>query len=126
MEWTSIVEGAYDCTISVGDAHADTVAATIQLKDFADNNLTVPTNVNAYLSELATGLDVSAVTLTTDLSASVGDREIVVAYKLYRLVSTAAGAITISISYTTEADDLYLVVVLPNGKKVVSSKFEFE
>jgi len=126
MEWTSIIDCVYDCTISVGDTHANTVAATIQLKNFEGNNLTVPANVKAYLSEVATGLDFSDVTLTTDLSASVGDREIVVAYKLYQLVSNASGVITISISYSTGADDLYLVVVMPNGKKVVSSKFEFK
>lgn len=126
MEWTSIIDCAFDCTISVGDAHADTVAATIQLKDFEGNNLTVPAAVKAYVSEVATGLTVSTVTLTTDLSTSVGDSVIITAYKTYLLVSNASGVITISMSYTTTADDLYLVVVMPNGKKVVSSKFEFE
>lgn len=126
MEWTSIVDCAYDCTIAVGDAHADTVAATIQLKDFEGNNLTVPAAVKAYLSEVATGLTVSSVTLTSDLTTSVGDSVVITTKKAYLLLSNASGVITMSISYTTQSDDLYLVVVMPNGKKVVSSKFEFE
>ena len=129
MEWTPIVDRVYDADISVSTeaaVTASTISLTIQLKDFEGNNLTVPAAVKVYLSEVATGLTISTVTLTTDMSASVGDIVIITAYKTYLLVSNASGAITMSISYTTTDDDLYLVVVMPNGRKVVSSKFEFE
>ena len=126
MEWTPIVDCAYDAVITVGDAHADTIAATIQLKDFAGNNLTVSNSVLAYLSEVSTGLDVSTVTLTTEMTATTGHLAVLVAYFNYILGSDVNGAIAITMGYSTQADDLYLVIILPNGKKVVSSKFEFE
>lgn len=126
MEWTPIVDCAYDAVITPGDAHATTVATTIQLKDYAGNNLTVPAAVIAYLSEDADGLDFNDVTLTADLSASVGYRAILLAYKSYLLVSTAAGAITVSIQFDDNADDFYLIVVMPDGRRVVSSKIEIE
>ena len=126
MEWTPIIDCAYDAVITPGDAHADTVATTIQLKDFEGNNLKVPASVIAYLSESSDGLDFNTVTLNTDLTASVGYRVVLTTYKVYLLISNATGAITVSFVYSTQADDFYLVVVMPDGRRVVSSKIEME
>ena len=126
MEWTPIIDCAYDAVITPGDAHTTTVATTIQLKDFEGKNLTVPAAVLAYLSEDADGLDFSDIALNPDLSASVGNRAILLANKSYLLVSTAVGAITVTVVESDVTVDLYLVVVMPDGRRVVSSKIEIE
>jgi hypothetical protein len=78
------------------------------------------------MSEVSTGLAINTVTFNTDLAATTGSRAIMAASKAYLLVSDASGVIAISIVYSDAADNFYLVVVMPNGKRVVSSKFEFE
>lgn len=123
MEWKPDV--AWNAVITPGSTHTDTIATTIQLKDFAGNNLTVPAAVKVYLASDSVGLDFNTTSLTTDMTASVGDIAILTTSKSYLLVSTSAGAITISMGYTTGAKDFYLVIILPNGKRVVSSKIEF-
>lgn len=124
MEWTMELGCAYNATITPGAAHADTVAIAIQLKDYAGNNLTVPNAVKAYLASDATGLTVNVTNGTTDLTASTGSVAILAAYKAYLLVSDATGAIVVTLVKTDGAKDYYLVLVLPNGKRVVSSKIE--
>jgi len=124
MEWTMEIGCAYDATITPGAAHADTVAIAIQLKDYAGNNLTVPNAVLAYLASNATGLTVNTTDGTTDLTASTGSVAILTAYKAYLLVSDATGAIAVTLVKDDGAANYYLVLVLPNGKRIVSSKIE--
>lgn len=126
MEWTSIVNCAYDAVITPGATHTDTIATTIQLKDFEGNNLTVPSTVLAYLTSDSAGLDINTTSLTTDMSIGTdGSINIITAYKVYLLVSEADGAIDISMGYTTGALSFYLVIILPNGKRVVSTAIAF-
>lgn len=124
MEWTMEIGCAYNATITPGAAHIDTVEIAIQLKDYADNNLTVPNAVRAYLASDAAGLTVSTTNGTTDLVAGTGSVAILAAYKAYLLVSDATGAIVVTLVKDDGAKDYYLVLVLPNGKRVVSSKIE--
>ncbi len=49
MEWTMEVGCAYDAKFTLGDAGL-TRAVTIQLKDFAGNNLTVKNAISVYYS----------------------------------------------------------------------------
>ena len=115
-----------DASITVGAAHTDTIAATIQLKDCSGNALTVSASVIAYLASDAAGLDINTTALTTDMViVTNGSLAILVANKVYLLVSEANGTIGIQLGYTTGAKDFYLVIIMPSGKKIVSSKFEF-
>lgn len=117
---------ACDATITVGAAHTDTIAATIQLKDWNGDDLTVANCVKAYLASDPAGLDVNTTDLTTEMSIGTdGSICVLDAYKSYLLVSEADGDIDITMGYTTGAKDFYLVLVMPTGKKVVSTKFEF-
>ena len=125
MEWTTEVGCAYNAVITVGATHTDTIAATIQLKDWAGNNLKVSNSVLAYLSEVSTGLDISTTNLTTEMTATTGHLAALVQYKNYILGSDVNGAIAITMGYTTGAKSFYLVIILPNGKKVVSTAFAF-
>ncbi len=120
MEWTSIVDCAYDADITVGTLTSDTYPVTIQLKDFAGNNLTVPAGIMAYYSSVATGLDPTNV--TTDLSITSGGAGAVLVFLsnyLYLLVSEVDGTIAVD-SEDSGTDDQYLVLVMPDGKLIVS------
>jgi hypothetical protein len=82
--------------------------------------------VFAYLSTEATGTTVNGVSSTTELAiGSDGELTALITDVLYVLNSETDGDIDVTLGYTTGADDFYLVLILPNGKKVVSTKFEF-
>lgn len=120
MEWTPIVDCAYDADISVGDLSGDVYPITIQLKDFAGNDLTVPAAVHAYVASDAAGLD--PVDCTTDLhTTDSGDGAVLILlqYYHYLLISEADGDIAVDFE-DDGTDDRYLVLVMPNGKLVVS------
>jgi len=131
------VNGLYDClkwlndvpanaVITVGATHTDTIAATIQLYDYLGNELAVAGTVMAYLASDADGLDMNTTALTTDMAiVTDGSLQILLASKVYLLTSEADGDIGITISYTTGALNFYLVLVMPNGKRIVSSAFAF-
>lgn len=120
MEWTPIQDCAYDADITVGTLSGDTYPITIQLKDFAGNNLTVPAGVMAYYADSATGLDPTDV--STDLATTSGGAGAVLIFLasyLYLLISEADGTIAVD-SEDSGTDDQYLVLVMPDGRLVVS------
>ena len=122
-DWANVV---CDASITVGDAHTDTIAASIQLKDYLDADMAVSNSVIAYLSSDAAGLNAATAAPTTDLANGTdGECEILLASHVYLLTSETDGDIDVSLGYTTGAHDFFLVIVLPTGKKVVSTKFEF-
>jgi len=117
---------ACDATITVGSANTATVTASIQLKDYLGAELAVAGTIWAYLSDDADGLDACATSPTTDMANGTdGECQIVSAEHVYLLTSEADGDIDLSLGYTTGAHDFFLVLVLPNGKRVVSTKWEF-
>ncbi len=120
MEWTSIVDCAYDADITVGTLSSDTYPVTIQLKDFEGNNLKVPAGVMAYYADSATGLDPTDVTTELAItSGGAGAVLIFLAKYLFLLVSEADGTIALD-SEDSGTDDQYLVLVMPDGRLVVS------
>jgi len=125
MEWTTIVNVADNAVITPGAAHADTVTCTIQLRDYANKNLKTYSQVYVYLSDAATGLGLTSTVLTTELTCTTGTLHALVAKTQFLIASDTNGKIVTTMGYTTAAHDYYLVVVLPNGKMVVSSKLEF-
>ena len=110
-------------TFTIATAGA-TVAVQIQLKDYAGINLTVPNSIRAYCASNATGLTYAANDLTNDIAATTGARVIMVANGIYQLVSTAAGLIVIDAVDNAECTAFYLVLVLPNGKIIISDEIE--
>ena len=121
-----LLDGVCGATITVGSANAATVTAAIQLTDSNGVAIDYAANVWAYLSDDAAGLEPCATSPTTDLTNGTdGDVQIVVAEHTYLLTSEADGDIDLSLGYTTNAHDFFLVVILPNGKRVVSTKWEF-
>ncbi|MCK4576247.1 hypothetical protein KAU34_07555 [candidate division WOR-3 bacterium] len=115
-----------DASIVVGAAHTDTIAAVIQLKDYLGNDVAESCSVIAYLSSDSAGLNAATAAPTTDLANGTdGEVEILLASHVYLLTSEADGDIDVTLGYTTGAHDFFLVIVLPTGKKIVSTKFEF-
>ena len=120
MEWTPIVDCAYDAVITVGAEVGSTFLPTIQLKDFAGNNLTVPAAIVCYMSAVATGLDFDTISgEVAKTSGGNGDSCILESTKAWLLVSEADGTISVTIT-DTGTGNIYLVLVMPNGKLVVS------
>lgn len=125
MEWTSIVDRAYDADITVGaETSTTTITVTIQLKDFAGNNLTIPASILAYTASDVAGLTYSITTVSTDTVAATGSLAVLIAKGAYVLTSTATGAIVLTVT-DTAANSFYLVLVMPNGKLVVSDVITF-
>ena len=123
MEWTPIVDCAYDAVITL--VSSDPAVITIQLKDYAGNDLTVPASVMAWISSTATGIDPSAVSSELALTGS-GDGAVLIhlTHYLYQLISEADGDIAVTITDTGTTAQ-YLTLLMPNGKLVVSEQLVF-
>lgn len=126
MEWTSIIDCAYDAVITIGSEVDDTFLPTIQLKDFEGKNLTVPASIFAYLASDEDGLTPAA-TISGEVAKTAGGNGDVITlltHCAYRLISEADGTISLTIT-EDDASNQYLVLVMPNGKLVVSDKMAF-
>lgn len=121
MEWTPIVDCAYDCKITVTTG-TTTCAVEIQLKDFAGNNLTVKNCVAAYISTGSTGD--TAGTVTSIVKLTNGDVIGADTTVSVILLSESNGLIDCTIDGTTQGS-VYLNVILPNGKIVTSGIVTF-
>ena len=122
MNVTKWVPGqAWSATITVPAISSDTFAVTIQLKDFAGNDLAVPAAVFAYVSSDSAGLDPSDLTSEiTTTSGGDGATLVTLAKYSWLLISEADGDIAIDMT-DTGTDAKYLVLVMPNGKLEVST-----
>lgn len=126
MEWTMEIGCAYDADIDVAVEAEDKIAITVQLKDYAGNNLTVANSITAYWASDADGLTYAVSDLTTDLVATTGSLAVTLTKGVYQLVSTAAGLIIMDAEDVGASTARYLVIVLPNGKLLVSDVVELE
>lgn len=108
-------------TITVGAEATNVVNVAVQLTDANGDNIAYAATFLAYLSDASTGLDVSAA--GPDGGVAVGtDGDIVVALtaSIALLLQTEADG-NVDLDWTDAgAMTKYLVVVLPNGKHVVS------
>ena len=125
MEWTSIIDCAYDASFTIAAEDSNVIAVNIQLKDFEGKDLNVPASVVAYLSNVSTGLTPHPISGEISLTSG-GDGDVIVLLTLncWLLISEADGDIDIDVN-ETGTDDLYLVLVMPNGKLVVSDVLDF-
>jgi len=120
-----LIGAPMDATIVVGADAGTTVAVTIQLKDADGDDLAVRGSVFAYLSDDANGDSLIA----TDVSGTVaigtdGLAIPLIAKKSFRLTSESDGDIDLVIT-EAGAKTCYLVLVMPNGKLIVSDAITF-
>lgn len=111
MEWTPIVDAAYDAAISVGTI-TSTGNVTIQLKDYAGNNLKEIGVVAMYITSDAAGLTTSTVASAT---ASTGIVHEITAGYAYQIISETDGSAVVTLDGTTNCNR-YMHVVLPHGR----------
>jgi hypothetical protein len=115
----------YNATIVVGAEADDVINVAIQLKDYDGTDLAVRASVLAYLSDAAAGESETATAPSAGVTAGTDGGCIpLVEDKVFLLTSEADGDIDVAITEDATAT-WYLVVVLPNGKRVVSDAITF-
>lgn len=124
MEWTTEVNCADSVSYTISAQSGETRPVAIQLKDYAGNNLTVPTSVICYLTNDKVGIVPTAL-VDADLLIGTHGKLVELYEKLvYQLVSTATGHIDVTVT-ENGVDTYYLVIVLPNGKLAVTDALKF-
>ena len=121
MEWTTEVGCAYTASFTIGAVGA-TMTCTIQLKDFAGNNLTVKNAITIFTTSDAAGNTQDAV--TSIVLATHGQIISIEATKAYLLITEDDGKAAITVD-NDGATDIYINVILPNGKVVTSGVMAF-
>lgn len=114
-----------NATISVGTEGTNAISVTIQLVDGNGDNLTAIAGFSWYLSGDSAGAAIvgTAPNGGTAIGAS-GKIAEVVAEKAGYLLTDATGKAIITITDST-TPTFYLVIILPNGKVVISSAITF-
>ena len=120
MEWTSWIDCAYDCDITVGTI-TGTGNITIQLKDFEGKNLNVISGVHMYITSDTAGLESDTVTSAT---ASTGIVMELVTDTIWAIISETDGSAVVTLDGVTN-ESVYANIVLPNGKIVTSGIITF-
>lgn len=114
-----------EATFDEGSTHDTLIGITVVLKDYVGNPLTAKRAVHAYFSEDSDGLSVSTSNFTANLTASVGDVLIMEEYHQYMFVCNTSGVFTLAVTYATDAETFYLVLLMPDGKLEVSEGLVF-
>jgi hypothetical protein len=127
--WVAIgtpTTGVYGATITVGTEAANSINVAIQLTDAAGNSLATVGHVKAYLSDAATGIGLTATAPDGDIAIGTDGAILYedVADKVFALQSEADGDIDLDIGEAA-GGTWYLVILLPNGQKVVSDAITF-
>jgi len=110
---------------TLGAEETDIRNVSIQLKDADLLALTAAGHVEFYLSDDADG---NTLTATAATSIAVGTNGLYipqVTAKAGKLISESNGLVDLNIEYTGGAKTWYVVILLPNGEKVVSSALTF-
>lgn len=116
-----------DAVITVGAEAGNVINVSIQLKaDKNRINLAARRVLDIYLADAATGAAIIATAPSSGIAIGTSGAVLasVVANKYLKVVSTAAGLIDFNIT-EAGAKTLYLVVVMPNGRQVVSGAITF-
>lgn len=129
------IQGApREAVITVGAEDANVINVAIQLNDGYDNAAAVRGSVMAYLSDDSNGDDLAATApdggwaIGTDgvlIPLASDDGSVIVPNKTAQLVSEADGDIDIDITHAAGAKTVYLVLVMPDGRLVVSGAITF-
>ena len=115
----------YTGTITIGAEASNVIRATIQLQDISGSDLATITPVLAYLSSSSTGDGVTGTGPSTESAIGVdGSLTALVTKKVYLLTSEADGDIDIDITESGAAT-WYLVLIMPDGRLVISDAITF-
>lgn len=114
-------------TFTIGAEVGTDIPVTIQLNDASGTAMSALTNINAYLSDSATGIDVCATAPTEDVATDTDGSIIgeITADKVFVLQSEADGDIDLVIGDSGDKT-FYLVIQKPGGGLVVSGAIDFD
>lgn len=111
---------------TIGAEGGNAITVNIQLQDANGDDLDEAAHVQAFLSDDSGGIDIAATAPDTSVAAGTDGSIIaeLVTSKAWLLQSETDGDIDLTIT-ETGADTWYLVVILPDGTKVVSDAITF-
>jgi hypothetical protein len=114
-----------NCDIAVGAQATDTINVAIQLQDPDGNALTESMSLLGFLCDDADGVDQTATAPDGHVATgSAGACIHLVTDKFFLFNTNASGMVDIDI-VESGADTWYLVLVFPNGERVVSDAITF-
>lgn len=117
---------AETATFTIGAEAANVINVAVALKDANGTAVAAQQVVQAFLSDSATGVDITAT--APDGGTAEGSSGFIlvedVAQTLMTVETNASGVVDVDIT-ESGADTWYLVVALPNGKTVVSGAITF-
>lgn len=115
----------YGATFDLGTSTTSPRTITIQLTDYAGENLTNSAMVIAYLSNDAAGLGIDTpANLTSVADGGAGALVELKANTAYLLLSDVNGQIQMTFTKSTGVPSFYLSIVLANGAKVTSGQIQ--
>lgn len=99
--------------VTAGAANICILTGTI--KDAAGATISAVRNLTVYISEVATGIGVTADTYSTGAALSDGTGTALVANKVFLVQTGTDGIFAISITDTAKPADQFGIAILPNG-----------
>jgi hypothetical protein len=122
-ELNAVADGSVaGATITLGDAAAGAQTAAVQLLDGNGDAIAHSAVVQLLFSDAATGLDIATTGPDSVAAGTDGDVLAITAKKHYLAQSEADGDLDVAVSHAGSGEGFYLVVVLPNGRQVVSDE----
>lgn len=117
--------GPHGATFVIGAEASDVITVAVQLKDVRGADMAEKSVVTAYLAEDATGdvVEPAATSFAAGTDGTVIGTLTAAASLL--VLSEADGDIDLAINNGAGADTLHLVIVLPNGTRVISGAITF-
>lgn len=111
MEWTMEIGCAYDADFSIGTL-TGTGNISVQLKDYAGNNLTEMNAVKMYMTSDAAGQTTAQIAAYT---AATGEMHEITQYVAYHVITNTSGLAIITLD-GSGVSTTYMHIVLPNGR----------
>ena len=122
----ALVGSVCGATFVIGAEATNVINVGIQLTDSQGADIAIAGHVRAYLSDSSTGVGIAGTAPATSVAIGTDGAIIVadVAKLAWQLQSETDGDIDLNIT-ETGTDTWYLVVILPDGRQVVSSAITF-
>jgi hypothetical protein len=121
----SIANALANADIVIGDEDTNTINVTIQLQDESGAALAESMSLQAFLSDDTAGLGVTSGAPDGHVAiGTAGECIHLVTDKVFLLNTNAAGALDLDL-VESGAGTWYLVLVFPNGERVVSDAITF-
>jgi hypothetical protein len=112
---------------TVGAKSTNTINVVFQLNDARGQALTAPASCMVYLSDVATGIGITATALTSTIAIGTNGAILStpVTEKMVQVVTDATGGFDLNFVQTASPQPYYPVVLMPDGSIVVGPLFTF-